>query len=79
VLFDYLEEYENSTGEQIELDCIAICCDFHESTPEGIIEDYSLDPEEYDAEDTEKIIEYLQDHTSVCGETDLGTIVYQVF
>ena len=29
-LFEYLEEYEDSTGEQIELDVIAICCEFTE-------------------------------------------------
>ena len=29
-LYDYLEEYEDSTGEQIGLDVIAICCDFNE-------------------------------------------------
>ena len=29
-LFDYLEEYEESTGEEIELDIIAICCDYTE-------------------------------------------------
>lgn len=27
-LFDYLEEYEESTGEEIELDPIALCCEF---------------------------------------------------
>ena len=29
-LFDYLEQYEDNTGESIEFDCIAICCDFSE-------------------------------------------------
>lgn len=29
-LFDYLEEYEDSTGEELELDVIALCCDFSE-------------------------------------------------
>lgn len=27
-LFDYLENYEDETGEEIELDVIALCCDF---------------------------------------------------
>ncbi len=30
VLFDHLEEYEQETGQDIELDVIAICCDFVE-------------------------------------------------
>ena len=29
-LFDYLEEYEDSTGEPIELDVIALCCEYTE-------------------------------------------------
>ena len=29
-LFDYFEEYENDTGISIELDVIAICCEFTE-------------------------------------------------
>ena len=29
-LFDYLEEYEESTGEEIELDIIALCCEYTE-------------------------------------------------
>ncbi len=29
-LFDYLEELEESTGEEIELDVIALCCEYTE-------------------------------------------------
>lgn len=29
-LFDYLEDYEESTGESLELDVIGLCCDFCE-------------------------------------------------
>ena len=29
-LFDYLEEYEDGTGETIELDVIALCCEYTE-------------------------------------------------
>jgi len=29
-LYDYLTEYEESTGEEFELDVIALCCDFTE-------------------------------------------------
>jgi hypothetical protein len=29
-LFDYLEEYEESCGEEIELDVIALCCEYSE-------------------------------------------------
>ena len=29
-LYDYLEDYEDSTGEHIELDVIALCCEYIE-------------------------------------------------
>ena len=29
-IFDYIEEYEDSADEEIELDVIAICCDYEE-------------------------------------------------
>ena len=29
-LYDYLEEYEESTGEKIEFDPIALCCEYSE-------------------------------------------------
>ena len=29
-LFEYLEEYEEDTGEEVELDVIALCCDYME-------------------------------------------------
>ena len=29
-LYEYLEEYEESTGMQIELDVIGLCCEFSE-------------------------------------------------
>ena len=29
-MFDYLEEYEDGTGEEVELDVIALCCEYTE-------------------------------------------------
>jgi hypothetical protein len=29
-LFEYLEEYEEGTGEEVELDVIAFCCEYAE-------------------------------------------------
>ena len=31
-LFDYLEDYEDACGQEIELDVIAFCCEFTEYT-----------------------------------------------
>ncbi len=27
-MFDYLEEYEESTGEELDLDVVALCCEY---------------------------------------------------
>lgn len=72
VLFDYFEEYEKSTGEEIELDVIAICCEFNEATPDEIRADYCVSSDR-------DLMEYLQYHTIVAGVTDDGSIVYAAF
>jgi hypothetical protein len=81
VIFDYLEEYEESTGEEVELDVIAICCDYTVQGHTGIAQDYSIDLSgaDGDADDEEQIVlDYLNDHTMVIGKCDTG-IIYQVF
>ena len=72
-LVEYLEELENSTGEEMEFDRVAIRCDFSEygSLQEwahdyfsnawqemGFDEIEEIDDNEFD----EKIREYIQDH-----------------
>lgn len=82
-LFDYLEQYEEDTGEELELDVIALCCDYSEDTPEDIANNYDVDIDDIDSDDDdavkEAVMEYLNDNTTVVGETNKGTIVYQVF
>lgn len=81
VLFNYLEEYSDSTGEPVELDVIALCCDYEESSIEEIISYHSIDVSdaEGDEEEVECIVEgYLQDNTSVCGKVE-GGFVYASF
>ena len=85
LLFDYFEEYEESTGEEVELDVISICCDFTEEDTADIARNYSIDLAHLDAEDedyeeqcTEAVREYLEHNTTVVGETATG-FVYAVF
>ena len=40
ILFNGLEELEDDTGEEMELDVIALCCDFSEMTLNEIIQAY---------------------------------------
>lgn len=81
LLFEWLEEYEESTGTEMELDVIAICCNFNEDTVEDIAQNYSIDLTDYsdDEEKKEAVLEYLNKNTVVIGVTDSDTIVYQVF
>ena len=78
ILFDYLEDFENGTGEEIELDVIALCCDFAEDTPEAIAEAYNVDIEGKDAQGiAEAVQEYLDLEGCYVGTTDLGLFVYR--
>lgn len=45
-LFDYYTQFEEETEEQIELDIIAICCDWGEYTIEDIDREYLCTLEE---------------------------------
>ena len=80
LLFDYLEEYEESTGEELEMDIIAVCCEYSEDSPEDIADNYGIDISECEDEEEVKdtVLEYLNDETIVVGETPSG-IVYQSF
>jgi hypothetical protein len=43
VLFDYLEDLESDTGEEIELDVIALCCDYSVYTLDEFQRDYGAE------------------------------------
>jgi hypothetical protein len=78
LIYDYLLELEQDTGWEIELDVIAICCDYSEMTPQEVIDAYGLSVED-DGNQLNNVLDYLHDHTSVCGTTEQGTIVFQQF
>ena len=85
ILFDYLEEYEEASGTPMELDVIALCCDFNEMSWREVAEYYSVDLSacEDDDERADVVREYLKDHTILCGEFEESqngtTFVFQVF
>lgn len=81
ILFDYLEELEDDIGEQIELDVIAICCDFAEDDFKTIIEEYRIDVSDCEDEDEMKLTAqyFLENEGAFVGITDEGTIVYRTF
>jgi hypothetical protein len=78
-LFDYFEEYEESTGESIELDVIAICCEYSEETAAEIAASYSIDIEGLDGDDVSNAVRtFLHENTLLVAEND-GVFVYQQF
>ena len=80
VLFDYLEQYEEDTGEELELDVVALCCDFYEDTVESIAANYSIDLTDCEDEDekAEVVREYLEDNGAFVGAVT-GGFVYRAF
>jgi hypothetical protein len=79
LLFDYFEDYEEQTGEEIELDVIALCCEYNEDNPDDIIANYSIDVEGMDEDEKiDAVRDYLNDNTTLVGETATG-FVYLAF
>ena len=63
-IFEYLEEYSNETGENVELDIIAICCDWVEMTWQEVVEAYDVDLSGVDDDDkADAVFDYLNDET----------------
>ena len=73
VLFDYLEGYEDATGEQIELDVIALCCDYQELERWEFLDQYECltsaieDNEETEGEITMAIEHYAEMYLHFVG------------
>jgi hypothetical protein len=89
MLYEYFEDID----PDMELDVIAICCEYSEDTPEGIANNYGIDLSECDdgictasahgleqVEDAKRDVvrDYLNDNTTLVGETATG-FVYLAF
>lgn len=80
-IFDYLESYSEDTGEDVEFDVIAICCDFQELSIEDFVQEYSVyvEDEECSKEWCEAVENYLQDNAGWYSFVDDETVVFQIF
>ena len=73
----YLEEYEESTGVELELDPIAIRCEYRDITLDEAVSDYQIPPHLIDNDD--HVLAWLEDLTTVI-ETDIkNTYIIQGF
>jgi hypothetical protein len=82
LIYDYLDEYERDSGEEIELDVIAICCEWSESTPAEIIDQHDTDIDTKGLDDDEiaaAVFDWLNDETIIAGTTSAGNLVYVQF
>lgn len=79
LLFEYLDNLSDETGEPLELDVIAICCDYSEMAAQEVRDAYGLyTPEDEDeAEEAEDVRDYLSENTSLVGETSDGFVFAQ--
>ena len=75
LLFDYLEEIELGDTEEMELDVIAVCCDYTEVSVENIAAMYNVEPIEGETLDY-AVVDFLQDAGAYVGTTETGTIVF---
>lgn len=68
-LWDYLEQWELDTGEDLECDVIAFCCEFSEDTWRDIARSYDiiLDPENDDYDNQQKVAEWLHNEGAFVG------------
>jgi translation initiation factor 2 alpha subunit (eIF-2alpha) len=89
-LFDYLEQLGDDLGEEIELDVIAICCDFaeYDSATEAAeeyglegedVEDYTETPEDYAERIEEEALDWLRDQTTVIDGYSGTSVIIQQF
>ena len=67
VLFAHLEDWESDLGSPLELDVIALCCEWVEEPIQDALENYDLET-----------LEALEDATTVLRIND-ETIVYQSY
>lgn len=77
-IFNYLSDCYYDTNW--EMDCIAICCEFNESSCPDLLQDYDIvyDDDMNNEELADQVRDYLNDNTSIVGEyqNDIGETVF---
>lgn len=75
-LVSWLEDFEDDTGEEMELDPVALRCQFSLYTTNEAAEAWDIDTSGVDADDRdEAIIDYLNEHTIVIPVDDNNLII----
>lgn len=80
LIFDYIESYEQDSGEKVELDVIALCCEWAEDSPENIAATYDIDANGMSGGKLlMHVFDCLENKTQVAGVTNENQIVYVQF
>ena len=85
ILFESLEQTAIDCQMNIEMDVIALCCEYNEDDMQTIIDNYDIDLTDcISADDVLETVEvYLYDNTFVCGQYEdddcVTSFIYQAF
>lgn len=87
VLFNSLEEMANDCGMNIEMDVIALCCDYNELSADDVINEYNIDLDNNDYDHIDDASErknqlaqdYLNDNTMLIDFYEIDDITYFLF
>ena len=74
ILFEGLEQYEADTGEEVELDVIALCCEYSELSEKEVRDAYGdmID-------DSEEVEDFLRDNTYTLGSHEVDGVKHFIF
>jgi len=78
-IFEYMEEYSDSTGENVEFDIVGICCEWAEMTWQDVAMSYDVDLSQC-TDDDERIGEvedYLSRNTQYCEVSEGSFVLVQ--
>lgn len=81
-LFEHLESLESDMGQEMELDVVALCCEYSEEDYKDIASSYDIDLEDAEgdeADEIELVIEHLQDEGVFIASTSDNKILYRQY
>jgi hypothetical protein len=79
-LFDFLEDYEDQTGEAVELDVVGLCCDYVEMSTAEVLDCYPVGLDVDDEDDVDgAVTEWLSQATMLVLSYRVNGETYHLF
>ena len=79
-IYEYLEDYSRDTGENVELDVVAICCEWYEMTWQEVAEQYNVDLTDVADEDkADAVYDFLVDESAGAYRVGDDSFVFVAF